>query len=75
MVRTFYTFRKTPRSDVEIWYADEQFGFYESVPKRVAEMLATHVTIEVRNQLPLILIEGDLTVGLVACLVSEKVGY
>jgi len=49
VVRTFYTFRKTSKSDVEIWYADGQFGFYEGLPKRVADMLATHVTIEVRN--------------------------
>ena len=49
---------------MEIWYADGQFGFYEGLPKRVAEMFATHVAIEVTNQLPPALIEGDLTVRL-----------
>lgn len=53
MVRTFYTFRPNPKSGVEIWYADGEFGFYEGLPKRVADLLATHVVVEVRNPNPL----------------------
>lgn len=53
VVRTFYTYRPNPRSGVEIWYADGEFGFFEGLPKRVADLLATHVVVEVRNPKPL----------------------
>ena len=52
MVRTFYTSRKTPKGDINVWYADGEFGFYESVPKRIADLCATHVLVEVRNLNP-----------------------
>ena len=47
VVRTFYTHRPGPRSDVKIWYTDVEFGFYEGVPKRVADLHATHIHVEV----------------------------
>ena len=49
VVRTFYTSRLPPKKDLDIWYADKEFGFYESLPKRVADLGATHINIEVRN--------------------------
>jgi hypothetical protein len=52
VVRTFYTSRATSKSDVTIWYADVQFGFYEGLPKRVADLCATHVVVEVRSPNP-----------------------
>lgn len=49
VVRTFYTSRLPPKKDLDVWYADKEFGFYESLPKRVADLGATHINIEVRN--------------------------
>lgn len=74
MVRTFYTHRSTPTSDVMIWYADREFGFYETLPKRVADMHATHVTIEVRNQRPSVPVPSRIS-NLYTRSVSEKLGY
>jgi hypothetical protein len=77
VVRTFYTYRPTPKSDIDVWYADGEFGFYEGLPKRVAEMHATHVILEVRSESPSEPIprRSDLFLCLFTCLVSEKVGY
>ena len=47
VVRTFYTYRPGPSSDVKIWYADVEFGFFEGLPKRVADLHATHIHVEV----------------------------
>ena len=47
VVRTFYTYRPNPGSDIKIWYADVEFGFYEGLPKRVADLNATHIHVEV----------------------------
>ena len=52
VVRTFYTYRPTPKSDVKVWYADAEFGFFEGLPKRVADLLATHIDVKVRSQNP-----------------------
>ncbi|KAF9654042.1 hypothetical protein BDM02DRAFT_1186476 [Thelephora ganbajun] len=52
VVRTFYTYRPSPRSDVKIWYADGEFGFYEGLPERVADLNATHVNVEVKSPRP-----------------------
>ena len=53
MVRTFYTYRPTPKSDIKVWYADGEFGFYEGLPKRVADLHATHIDVKVRSPDPL----------------------
>jgi len=53
VVRTFYTYRPNARSDIDIWYADGEFGFYEGLPKRVADLHATHINVEVRSPNPL----------------------
>lgn len=60
VVREFYTCRPTPKSDVEIWYADKEFGFYEALPKRVADIHATHVILQVRNRNPLVPIPKEI---------------
>lgn len=49
VVRTFCTHRPNSKSDIKIWYADEEFGFYEGLPKRVADLHATHINVEVRS--------------------------
>ena len=62
MVRTFYTYRLTPKGGINIWYADVEFGFYEALPKRVADLNATHVVIEVMRPSPSHSFCGYLTV-------------
>lgn len=52
MVRTFYTYRETPESEIRIWYSDWEFGFHEGLPQRVADLCATHVTVEVSSLNP-----------------------
>ena len=77
VVRTFYTYRPTPKSDISIWYADGEFGFYEGLPKRVADIHATHVVVEVRNenQSEPIPKRSDLFLLRFTYLVSETVRY
>ena len=76
MVRTFYTHRQTPKGDVEVWYADGEFGFYEGLPKRVADIHATHVIVEVRSQRPLvfILMRSDRCVSYYQLSIRENLG-
>lgn len=74
VVRTFYTYRPSSKSDINIWYADVEFGFYEGLPQRVADLNATHVVVEVRSPNLPNGFRGCLTV-VVFCLVSEKIGY
>jgi len=52
VVRTFYTYRSSSKSDISVWYADVEFGFHEDLPRRVANLDATHVLVEVRNPNP-----------------------
>lgn len=76
VVRTFYTYRPNSKSGVEVWYADGEFGFYEGLPKRVADLLATHIHVKVRNpntmeSVPRISDSCFFHIRLV----SEKIGY
>lgn len=76
VVRTFYTYRPTPKGDVKVWYADAEFGFYEGLPKRVADLNATHIDVKVRSQNPLESVQRRPdSCFLPICLVSEKIGH
>ena len=49
MVRLFYTSRESSQSEINIWYAEGEFGFFEDLPERVRNLDATYIVVEVRS--------------------------